>query len=62
LYYRNAEKSFAHDVKAFLKDMSVKYRAQLFVISAYERVDNSVAIIRNSQSSGFKDGFKGGFL
>lgn len=46
MYRRNAEKSFAHDVKAFLKDMSVKYGAQLFVISAYERVDNSVAIAK----------------
>jgi hypothetical protein len=30
-------------MKAFLKEMQVKYGAQLFIMSAYERVDNSIA-------------------
>jgi hypothetical protein len=37
------EKSFAHNIKAFLKEIDMKYGAQLFIMSAYERVDSSIA-------------------
>lgn len=46
LYYRNAERSLAEDVRKFLKDIERQTGAQLFVMAGFQKTDGKVAVTR----------------